>query len=222
MNRLSKIRYRLFAHKLTSSISDNSMDLTRVDILLTQSRLGYETMLSTTAGERIDQRRSASTWQLVYRQSITAPAALVLVLDISCNRAFHKTILYQINQIINYAITSCEQLWLECIILYPNDWQTKEYICEWLEATIKHLTKILKNATINCELSTINYELLHNEYHNHHVIIISDRLSWDDQHDGDQIQTMIYNGQVLWYIRDYPSPILHRGNIPEWLIWLKL
>ena len=60
MTRLSHLRSKFFAHKLTSHISDNFVGADQVDVLLTQARLGYETMLSQMSGERVDQRRSAS------------------------------------------------------------------------------------------------------------------------------------------------------------------
>jgi|GEM_PF-4468280 len=110
MTRLSQLRSKLFAYKLTSSISDNFLGSDKVDALLTEARLGYETMLSTASGERVDQRRSASRGQVIYRQSIVAPTSVVLVLDITSNWQYQHKILQQINIIINHTITSCEQL----------------------------------------------------------------------------------------------------------------
>jgi hypothetical protein len=220
MTRLSNLRSKLFAHKLTSSISDNFEWSDKVDALLTQARLGYETMLSQANGEKIDQRRSASKWQITYRQWVVAPAAVVLVLDITANRQYHQKLLQQINQIINHTITSCEQLWLECIILYPDQWQTKEYVCEWLEQAINFLNKIIIRSII---LWTLNFELwtLYNEHYDKHIIILSDRLNWDHTQDANQIQHLLDTHQALWYIRDYPSPIMRRSPVPQWLIWLK-
>jgi hypothetical protein len=68
MTRLSNLRSKLFAYKLTSSISDKFEDFDRIDALLTQARLGHETILSQTSGEKVDQRRSASRGQVIYRQ----------------------------------------------------------------------------------------------------------------------------------------------------------
>ena len=220
MTRLSNLRSKLFAHKLTSSISDNFEWSDRIDVLLTQARLWYETMLSQTNGEKIDQRRSASRWQMIYRQWVVAPGSVVLVLDITANRQYHQKLLQQINQIINHTITSCEQLWLECIILYPDQWQTWEFVCEWLGQTISFLNKIITRSII---LWTLNFELwtLYNEHYDKHIIILSDRLSWESKQDANQIQNLLDTHQAIWYIRDYPSPIVHRWAIPQWLIWLK-
>ncbi len=227
MTRLSNLRSKLFASKLTSSISDNFEDseqqwihvrVDRIDVLLTQARLGYETMLSQTNGEHVDQRRSASRGQVTYRQWVVAPAAAVLVLDITNNRQYHSKLLQQINQIINHTVTSCEQLWLECVILYPDQWQTWEYVCEWLDQTISFLNWVL---TTNYELWIMNYELLYNEYYNYQAIILSDRLSWDNTQDTSQIQHLLDTHQALWYVRDYPSTLVRRWAIPQWLFWLK-
>ena len=222
MTLLSLLRSKFFVHKLTSSINDNSwIDLKPMDSLITQARLGYETMLSALNGEHVDQRRSASRWQIIYRQWVMAPAAIVLALDINTNRQYQWKLLQQINQVINYVVISCEQLWLECIILYYDQWMIKEYTCEWLNTTIDVLNSIIiKNNTIN-GLWVLIHEL-HHEYYNHHVIIMSDRYARDTIEDAWQTQNLLDTHQALWYIRDFSSPIIRRWLTPTRLIQLKL
>jgi hypothetical protein len=221
MTRLSHLRSKPFAHKLTSSISDNFEWSDKVDVLLTQARLGYETMLSQTNGERVDQRRSASRWQVIYRQWVVAPAAVVLVLDINPNRQYHQKLLQQINQVINHTIISCEQLWLECIILYPDQWEMQEYVCEWLEKTIVFLNTIIGGVWKTNALLAASLQQCYNEHYDKHIIILSDRLNWDIKQDANQMQHLLDTHQMIWYIRDYPSPIVRRWAMPQWLLWLK-
>ena len=216
MTRLSHLRSKLFAHKLTSSINDNFEGSDRIDILLTQARLGYETMLSQTNGEYVDHRRSAMKWQITYRQWVIAPAEVVLVLDLNANRQYHWTILTQINHIINHTIISCEQLWLECIILYQHQWALQTYHCESLQQTIHHINLIITAATIS-NIQILLNEVYH-QYYNHHIIILSDRYTRDARNDDWQLQHFIDICQTLWYIRDYPSPIICRVPIPYWLV----
>lgn len=219
MTRLSSLRLKLFAHKLVSSTSDNFQGSDKIDALLSQSRLGYETMLTNSSGERVDQRRSASSWQIIYRQWVVAPPSVVMILDINPNRHYNYTILSQINQIINYTIRSCEQLWIECIIIHSEQWDVKEYVCEWLESAIIYLNEILHNTT-DCLLASALHRY-HNEYYNYHTIIISDRLSWVEKDHKWQIQNLINNHQALWYVRDYDSVITRRITVPHGLIQLK-
>lgn len=222
MTLLFKLRSRLFAYKLTSSISDNGVDLTRLDTLLTQARLGYETVLSQTSGERVDQRRSAMKWQITYRQWIVAPAAVVLVLDINSNRQYHQKILQQINQIINYTITSCEQLWLECIIIYSDQQWIQEYAVESLDESIYIINQSLQQQLSQTNTLLPNYlDRYYNEYYDHHAIVISDWYTRDPERDAHRSDNQLATGQMIWYTRDYPSPIVHRWAIPDGLIQLK-
>ncbi len=230
MTRLSNLRSKLFAHKLTSSISDNfqnaeqqwiSIRVDKIDALIAQARLGYETMLSASHAERVDQRRSASKWEITYRQWIAISATVILVLDITINRQYQHTTLQQINHIINHTIISCEQLWLECIILYCDQWKVREYLCEWLEQTINFLNTLIKGVWKTNTLLATCLQQCYNEHYDKHIIILSDRLSRDNAKDFNQVQQLLDTYKALWYIRDYPSPIIYRWAAPEWLIQLK-
>lgn len=222
MTRLSHLRSRLFAHKLTSSISDNFIGSDQINVLLTQARLGYETMLSQTSGERVDQRRSAMKWQVTYRQWVVAPAAVVLVLDINSNRQYHKKLLQQINQIINHTITSCEQLWLECVILYSDQQWIQEYTVESLDESIYIINQSLQQQSYQTDTLLPSYlDRYYNEYYDHHGIVLSDWYARDPERDAHRSDNQLASGQMIWYIRDYPSPIVHRWAIPEGLIQLK-
>jgi len=232
MSRLSHLRYKLFAHKLTSPTSDNDKKLvnnvhwwllTHVDDLLTRSRLGFDTQVNKVGWERIDQRRSAQSGSITYRRWIIAPPSVIIICDICSNRSYHNTHLGQISSIISHTVAWCKQLGIECTIIYYDGNLAQEYIIEWWDSSIDFLNQQLYRAT-KSKTSSHLWDLLqhyHHQYYDSHVIILSDRYERDATRDAGQTNNILHTQQGIWYIRDYRSLIIERSTIPEWLIWLK-
>lgn len=222
MSRLSQIRYTLYATKLTSSIKDySSVDTNLIDRLLSSIRSWYEIILSKTSGERIDHRRSAQQWDIIYRQWVSNVPTVVLLLDINYNRSYHKPILTKINHIILYVINSCQQLGLECAIVYQDRWELKEYTVDTLDQSIIEINTVIKQYAIHPWVPpslNVLIEQYHHNYYDQHAIILSDWYTRTD--DDHQTQNALDQGQMIWYIRDYPTPVAKQKIKPKGLIRL--